>query len=573
MISEKPNLQREYFPLQRVPSTDFNSHTLPEDICITDSTFRDGQQARPPYRVEQIVSLYTLLHELDNNQSVIKQSEFFLYSPSDRQAVKKCLALGFEYPQVTGWIRANPKDFRLVKDMGLSETGILTSSSDYHIHLKLGWSRSKALEKYISIAGEAMSFGITPRCHFEDVTRSDFTGFTLPLAQRLLDLSEKTGVDVKIRLCDTLGLGLPYEGVPRPRGVGQVVESIRELGYKSSQLEWHGHNDFHLALANSLAAWRAGCGAVNGTLVGFGERTGNTPVEGVLIHLMGLRPNCAPQTKKITEIANYLRGIGTGIPDNYPLVGSEFNNTSAGIHIDGIRKHPEVYTIFDTEAILGVPAGVNITDKSGISGILHWIETNLGGEKAAGLSKRHPGVCRIKKVIEGLYRQGRTSAVSSEEMLELAKKHLPELFISDFDKIEAKAKTLAVSLIEEYADQGAVKGMNPVVLQRMMMEMEFENPFIQAAFVTDAAGKLVTVPATSDEVSELYRGFTPGTDCSNRSWYTQPVKNNSSHVTGFYDSRITRELCITASTPITDDAGLLGVLSIDLNFKELAKLI
>lgn len=141
----EPQLFRDMFPYSEVPKIIFEdrsvSMNIPDDIWITCTTFRDGQQAQPPYTVEQIVTLYDFLHRLGGNSGLIRQSEFFLYSKKDRLAVEKCLEKGYKYPEVTGWIRANKRDFQLVKEMGLKETGILTSCSDYHIFLKLNKNR------------------------------------------------------------------------------------------------------------------------------------------------------------------------------------------------------------------------------------------------------------------------------------------------------------------------------------------------------------------------------------------------------------------------------------------------
>ena len=135
------NMFREFFPYDEIPRVAFNDvhvpMTMQEQIYITDTTFRDGQQSRAPYTSEQIVDIYKMLHRLSGPKGIVKQSEFFLYSEKDRQAVYKCRELGYEFPQITSWIRASEKDFQLVKDMEIDETGILVSCSDYHIFHKL----------------------------------------------------------------------------------------------------------------------------------------------------------------------------------------------------------------------------------------------------------------------------------------------------------------------------------------------------------------------------------------------------------------------------------------------------
>jgi len=116
---DEPELFRDQFPFSEVPRILFDENAPelnpPDEIWITDTTFRDGQQARPPYSVKQIVDIYKLLHRLGGPNGVIRQSEFFLYSAKDKEAVTKCLELGYTYPEVTGWIRANVADLKLVK--------------------------------------------------------------------------------------------------------------------------------------------------------------------------------------------------------------------------------------------------------------------------------------------------------------------------------------------------------------------------------------------------------------------------------------------------------------------------
>ena len=138
---EKPNVFRNMFPYSDIPKIPFNDrivpHNMPRDIWITDTTFRDGQQSRAPYTTEQIMTIYDYLHKLGGPKGLIRQSEFFLYSKKDRDAVYKCLERGYKFPEVTSWIRASKQDFQLVKDIGLRETGILVSCSDYHIFYKM----------------------------------------------------------------------------------------------------------------------------------------------------------------------------------------------------------------------------------------------------------------------------------------------------------------------------------------------------------------------------------------------------------------------------------------------------
>jgi len=431
-----PNLFRDTFPYSEVPTIPFDHRRVPmrpaDESWITDTTFRDGQQARPPYSVEQIVQLYKFLHDLGGPNGMIRQSEFFLYSDKDKEAVRRCQELAYPYPEITGWIRATPEDFKLVKQLGLRETGILTSCSDYHIFLKLGRTRREAMRMYLDVVRAAIDNGIIPRCHFEDITRADFLGFVVPFAQALMRLAEESGRPVKIRVCDTLGLGVCYPGSSVPRCVqGVIYGLIQYANVPSEWLEWHGHNDFYKVITNAATAWLYGCSAANGTLLGIGERTGNPPIEALCIEYTSLRGNPnGMNLRVITDIAEYYRNvIGYPIPPNQPYVGAHFNVTSAGIHADGLRKNPEIYTIFDTDKILGVPAGVSITDKSGIAGIAHWVDVQLR-HQGAKIDKNHPGLQAIKEAVDAQYASGRLTTLSHDEVLALARRHLPDLFPS-----------------------------------------------------------------------------------------------------------------------------------------------
>ena len=225
-----PNLYRDVYPYTEIPKIAFNHrrvpYCMPEEIWITDTTFRDGQQSRAPYTANQIATMYEMLHRLGGERGLIRQCEFFVYTKKDREAVEKCMAMGYEFPEVTTWIRAKKEDFLLARDMGIKETGILVSCSDYHIFKKLGMTRGQALDHYLGVVKSAFEAGIRPRCHLEDITRADFYGFVVPFVNELTELSVEANIPVKIRMCDTMGYGGPYSGVALPRSVPGIVYGL-----------------------------------------------------------------------------------------------------------------------------------------------------------------------------------------------------------------------------------------------------------------------------------------------------------------------------------------------------------
>ena len=422
----EPNVFRNLFPYDEVPKIAFNDrivpHNMPEEIWITDTTFRDGQQSRAPYTAEQIVKIYDYLHRLGGPNGKIRQSEFFLYSKKDRDAVYKCLERGYRFPEVTSWIRANKKDFQLVKDIGLRETGILVSCSDYHIFYKMRMTRREAMNQYLSVIRECLETGISPRCHLEDITRSDIYGFVIPFCLELMKLMEEYQIPIRIRACDTMGYGVNFAGAVIPRSVQGIIYGLTtHAGVPSELIEWHGHNDFYKAVTNSTTAWLYGASGVNCSLFGIGERTGNTPVEAMVFEYAQLRGSLdGMDTTVITELAEYFeKELGYVMPDRTPFCGKNFNVTRAGIHADGLLKNEEIYNIFDTEKFLNRPVLVSVSNTSGLAGIAHWMNTyyHLEGERA--VDKNSELVHLVKEKVDKQYDDGRVTVMTDAELTEM----------------------------------------------------------------------------------------------------------------------------------------------------------
>ncbi len=580
---DEPELFRGIFPYTAIPRIIFDGAEPPlsptRELLITDTTFRDGQQARPPYSVVQIVNIFQFLSRLGGPRGLIRKSEFFLYSVKDRKAVEACCDLGLSYPRVTSWIRAVAKDLELVKDIGLTETGILTSVSDYHLYMKLKMTRAQAVETYLALVKEALSQGITPRCHFEDVTRADIYGFVLPFTQKLKRLSEEAGAPILIRLCDTMGMGVTYPGAILPRSVGKLVRAIiDEAGYDGADLEWHGHNDFYKGFINAATAWLYGLGSINSTLLGFGERTGNTPLEALLVEYAALTGDTAEMDLTvITEMAAYFeREIHYHIPPYQPLVGRDFNVTSAGVHADGLLKNEEIYSIFDTTAILGRAPAIFINDKSGSAGVAHWLNQRLGLTGEAAMDKRHPAVMKIYKAIAREYEAGRSTNMSNRELEHLARHCLPQSFTSQFDCLKARARELAQDLILDLLDNPIIRSMDPSRQEPLMEKWVTEIPFIQFMYITDQSGVKTTRNVVSLHEKAKFMGvitYDVGVNLSDRVWFQAPLGDGKIHVTDFYTSRFTGALCITVSGPIrSNEDEIVGVLGLDIRFEDLASM-
>ncbi len=427
---DEPNFFRDIYNYDQIPKIPFNHRrspmNMPKEIWITDTTMRDGQQSVEPYTVKQITDLYKLLSKLGGPKGIIRQTEFFIYSKKDREALDKCRDLGLKFPEITAWIRATKEDFRLVKEMKIKETGILVSCSDYHIFKKLHSTRGKVMEHYLSVVKSAFDNGIIPRCHFEDITRADFYGFVVPFINELHKLSEECKIPVKIRACDTLGYGIPFSEVALPRSVPGIIYGIQEYSdIPSEYIEWHGHNDFYKAVTNATCAWLHGACAVNCSLLGIGERTGNIPLEAMVVEYASLKGTLdGMDPTAITEIYDYFRKeIGYDVPPMTPFVGANFNQTRAGIHADGLLKDEEIYNIFDTEKLLNRKVQVTVSKTSGLAGIAFWINSHynlLGTEKE--VSKHSPLIAKIKEYVDKQYEDGRQTLISDKELTDLVEK-------------------------------------------------------------------------------------------------------------------------------------------------------
>ena len=407
-----PNVFHNLFPYEEVPKIAFNDrivpHHMPDEIWITDTTFRDGQQSRAPYTTEQIVRIYDYMHRLGGPKGKIRQCEFFLYSKKDRDAVYKCLEQGYEFPEIT-------------------------SCSDYHIFYKMRMTRKEAMEHYLSVVRECLEIGVSPRCHLEDITRADIYGYVIPFCLELMKLSKEYQIPIKVRCCDTMGYGVNYAGAVIPRSVQGIIYGLMvHAGVPSEMIEWHGHNDFYKAVSNSTTAWLYGASGVNCSLFGIGERTGNTPLEAMVFEYAQLRGTLdGMDTTVITEMADYYeKEIGYHIPSRTPFVGSNFNVTRAGIHADGLLKNEEIYNIFNTQKFLNRPAMVAVSNTSGLAGIAHWINSYYRLPDEKKLTKDMPLVSMVKEWVDKQYEEGRVTVITDNELVKVIDESCKKLSIA-----------------------------------------------------------------------------------------------------------------------------------------------
>lgn len=413
MAAEKINPERVYYNYGgSFPPATLNPQTpaaLPPESgrshpkLITDTTLRDGTQdplvALFPHEAK--LRYFDLLHRLDNGTGRIENVEVFIYQKRDRWVLEKMLERGYEFPRVTTWTRANPKDIRLLTELSqgrIKETGMLASASDHHIFDKLQFrTKEAAAEKYLEPIMTALESGIRPRVHLEDATKADICGWVIPFIKRVM---QETKGQACFRICDTMGWGIPDPYAALPSGIPRLISFIFEE--TGAELEFHGHNDFGLATANSIAAWLYGCNRVNTSFAGLGERTGNTPLEQMVAALIRLYGDPGLHLPALTEIAELMEAEVYPVSSKAPIIGRRIFTTQAGLHQTGVQKQQEapgglIYLPYSASLVGRADAEMHLVGSlSGMDGLVAVLNKEL---EAAGETKRYTLFSRTVKEI------------------------------------------------------------------------------------------------------------------------------------------------------------------------------
>jgi len=425
---EIPDYFPEAFPRDRFPQYIWEKRPefLPADPWISETTHRDGQQGGLPLSADRSIQIYDLMCDFTGTSGAIRHAEFFPYKESDRTAL---MAVIERYDsgapiEPTTWIRAKREDIELIKSFGIRETGLLCSASDFHtFHKFTPGGRRQAAQRYLEAVKMTLDAGIRPRVHLEDTTRASMD-FVKSLVDAVLKLAEPYGTALRprFRICDTLGVGLPYDDVALPRSIPLMFRELRAQGLTPDQLEFHPHNDTGLVVANCLAALREGCGAISGTCLAKGERTGNAPVEMVILHLLGMGylDGEAVNFEALGQLADLYAAIGEPIPPKYPLFGRDAHRTRAGVHADGLNKFWWMYAPFNVPALLGRKLEVSLTKDSGVAGVTYLIRQHLGLD----LTKQDPRVLATHHWVDAQFDAGRITAIEWEELAPIVARNL-----------------------------------------------------------------------------------------------------------------------------------------------------
>ncbi|MDR2586701.1 MAG: homocitrate synthase [Coriobacteriales bacterium] len=337
-----------------------------------DTTLRDGEQAA--YVVFSYAEKLRIAHMLD--EIGVDQIETGIPAMGgDEYRLVEQLAQEELRCSVLGWSRAVLADIDMTLDTGVDAIEISLATSDLHINSKLHKDRCWVLNTIGRCVSHAKERGAYVCVGAEDASRTD-PAFLLEYAQT----AQAAGAD-RIRYCDTVGLMEPF----RLHAAIAALCAAVDL-----EVEVHTHNDFGLAVANALAAWKGGATWINTTVGGLGERAGNAALEPTIMalrHLEGL-PLERFDTRRFTECARFVaRAASREVGVSQPVVGAYVFAHESGIHVDGLMKDSHTYEAFEPLEVGGQRA-ILVGKHSGSHALMlkfsaHGFE--LAAEQAAAL--------------------------------------------------------------------------------------------------------------------------------------------------------------------------------------------
>ncbi len=309
---------------------------LPDKVLIWDETMRDGEQTPGvAFSPEEKLRIATLLDEMG---VPLMDVGIPVVSKEEARGVKGIANAGLD-ASIMAAARAARKDVEACIECEVDEISIFIACSDLHLKYKLNMTREQVKEAAVRETEYAKDHGLKVSFVTEDTFRADLD-FVADLYNACIDAGATRAV-----ICDTVG-------VMTPVGIRWFVEQLKPR-FRKVQLSFHGHNDFGLAVANSLAAVESGVEVPHTCVNGLGERAGNASFEELVMALEAL---CGYQTGidvsrmyEVSRLVEQLSGIPVGV--NKPVVGYNAFSHESGIHADGVIKHTATYEPIQPERI------------------------------------------------------------------------------------------------------------------------------------------------------------------------------------------------------------------------------
>ena len=387
---------------------------LPGPVLLNDETLRDGLQS-PSVRDPSIPEKIEMLHLME----ALGINSLNLGLPgAGPRAVEAVTALAHEIVGQKMKIRANCAARTHENDIGpigeiVQKTGLRIEAATFIGSSPIrrfteGWSDDFLLETTEKAVKYAVSLGLDVMFVTEDTSRCD-----PETVKRLYATAINSGARA-ICICDTAGHATPMGALALVKFV--IEEVVRPSGEKI-RVDWHGHSDRGLAIANSMAAIIAGANCVHGCAIGLGERVGNTQIDQMLVNLklMGVAPWDQQDLTKLKQYCQAVsRATGVPIPANYPVVGDDAFRTATGVHAAAIIKaYRKDDVLLANTVYSGVPSHVfgleqiiDVGPMSGKSNVLFWLERR--------------GIPATEDVVERIYARAKQSdhTLSEAEILE-----------------------------------------------------------------------------------------------------------------------------------------------------------
>jgi 2-isopropylmalate synthase len=308
---------------------------MPEKVMIFDTTLRDGEQTPGiALSVDEKVKIAMMLDDLGVD---VIEAGFPATSEGEREAVRRIAQQGIK-AKLCGLARCNRNDIDAAIDSGVNYIHTFIATSDIHLKHKLKMTREQVKAKAIDAVEYAKSRGVMVEFSCEDGTR---TG--LEFLREMHVAVQDAGVD-KINLPDTVG-------TMSPAAMEYLVGEI--MKFTKVPLSMHCHDDFGMAVANSLSGVRMGARQVHVCVNGLGERAGNAALEEVVMGLLafyGVETNV--DTRKLGPASQTVsRLTGMPIPDNKAVVGNNAFSHESGIHVHGVMGDPSTYEAMCPELV------------------------------------------------------------------------------------------------------------------------------------------------------------------------------------------------------------------------------
>ena len=355
--------------------------SVPERVEILDTTLRDGEQTPGiALSVEDKVRIAEALSDLGVD---VIEAGFAITSAGEREAVKRIGALGLK-ARVCSLARSRKEDVDSVIDCGLDYVHTFIATSEIHMKHKLKMTAPEVKARAVETIEYAKAHGLTVEFSCEDATRTD-----LDFLKEMHVAVQEAGAD-KVNMPDTVG-------TMSPPAMEYLVREVMKV--TKVPLSMHNHNDFGLAVANSLAGVRQGARQVHVCVNGLGERCGNASLEEVVLGLMAFY---GVSTKVDTARIGYTsklvsRLTGFPIPDNKPVVGNNAFAHESGIHVHGVLRDPSTYEAYSPE-LVGVQRHIIMGKHTGAHSVrekLREYDVQISEEQLAKV------VEQVKKLAEG----------------------------------------------------------------------------------------------------------------------------------------------------------------------------